>query len=71
VNKGFVITTAGANRPCPAGVAVVSRADVVSVEELVASFVVHAAFVHVSHLPDIGIDETVTKIDIAGGADSQ
>src|SRR5262245_23292291 len=47
MNKGFVITAAGADGPRPAGVAVVARADMMRIEKIVARFVVHATLVHV------------------------
>ena len=57
MNKSLVITTAGTNRPRPAGVAVVARADMVRVEELAACFMVDATVMDMSHSTGVGIHE--------------
>jgi hypothetical protein len=71
MHKSFVITATSANRTSPARVAVVSRADVVRVEKLIARLVINPTLLHVSHLSDVGIDEAVTQIDITRGTHAQ
>src|SRR5262245_53566447 len=53
MNERFVITAAGANRTCPAGVTVITRTNVVRIEKSIARRMIDAAFVHVPHLSDI------------------
>jgi len=70
MHERFVITPAGADGARPTGVAVVTRANVMRIKELVTRLMIDAAFLDMSHLTDVGIDETMTKIDVAGGADT-
>src|SRR6195256_2736830 len=71
VDKRLVITAAGAYRPRPAGVTVVTGSNVMGTEELIARGMIDAALVYMPHLSDIGIDEAVAKADVACGADAQ
>src|SRR5437762_2387196 len=71
MNKSLVVAAAGADGPRPTGMAVVTGAEMVRLEKFLTSHLVDATVLHMSHLPDGGVDKSVAQVEIARGADAQ